>query len=338
MLEILVITIHPLTLYLTSNLIFSFIISTFFTPSFHRFSWPPRQRRHRQRRPGRRPRLSAEFPVPLRDNFSRCQHCPVYRSSMKKGAKRKARGEKGREEKEMRRRERKRKREQHGRIRKMFLKKKVKWWDEMTRIQTQIRQARDESSLTAKREDRCFMLRDVTLLRSVEKIRADARSAAHSEEGVPPPGGSYIAERGSCSRAVRLRCRPLALLMRDGEGDRDRQRQTDREAGRQDQTPVNTEGRWLTSRRLQRRSAPPFTLLMPPCNRPSMTMTMTHSHKSVQQLLEAWPYRLEWRGHDPAKKNLLHWCGLLCWQGLHVHTVGDSVQYIGHERETWRNT
>ena len=65
-----------------------------------------------------------------------------------------------------------------------------------------------------------------------------------------------------------------------------------------------------------------------------MTMTMTHSEKSGQQLLEAWPQRLESSGHDPAKKNLLHWCGLLCCQGLHVHTVDDSVQYMGHERNT----
>ena len=33
-----------------------------------------------------------------------------------------------------------------------------------------------------------------------------------------------------------------------------------------------------------------------------MTMTMTHSDKSVQQSLEAWPYKRERRGHDPAKK------------------------------------
>ena len=37
-------------------------------------------------------------------------------------------------------------------------------------------------------------------------------------------------------------------------------------------------------------------------NRADMTMTMTHSEKSVHQPLEAWPYRRERRGHDPAKK------------------------------------
>ena len=34
----------------------------------------------------------------------------------------------------------------------------------------------------------------------------------------------------------------------------------------------------------------------------SMTMTMTHSEKSIQQTSVAWPYRRERRGRDPAKK------------------------------------
>ena len=33
-----------------------------------------------------------------------------------------------------------------------------------------------------------------------------------------------------------------------------------------------------------------------------MTMTMTHSEKSVQQLSEAWPYRHERRVMTPRKK------------------------------------
>ena len=42
-------------------------------------------------------------------------------------------------------------------------------------------------------------------------------------------------------------------------------------------------------------------------------MTMTHSQKSVQQMLVAWPYRRERRGHDPAKNSLvkLVWLALL---------------------------
>ena len=36
-----------------------------------------------------------------------------------------------------------------------------------------------------------------------------------------------------------------------------------------------------------------------------MTMTMTHSEKSVQQLLEAWSYRHERRSHDPEKKKFV---------------------------------
>ena len=35
-----------------------------------------------------------------------------------------------------------------------------------------------------------------------------------------------------------------------------------------------------------------------------LTMTMTHSEKSVEQSLEAWPYRRERRVDDPAKKSV----------------------------------
>ena len=36
-----------------------------------------------------------------------------------------------------------------------------------------------------------------------------------------------------------------------------------------------------------------------------LSMTMTMTLKEVQHLsMEAWPYRRECRGHDPAKKNL----------------------------------
>ena len=44
-----------------------------------------------------------------------------------------------------------------------------------------------------------------------------------------------------------------------------------------------------------------------------MTVTVTHSKKSIQQSLVAWPYRCERRGHDPAKKSLLKlaWLALL---------------------------
>ena len=39
----------------------------------------------------------------------------------------------------------------------------------------------------------------------------------------------------------------------------------------------------------------------------TMTMTMTMTLREVQHLsMEAWPYRRECRGHDPAKKNLLY--------------------------------
>ena len=37
----------------------------------------------------------------------------------------------------------------------------------------------------------------------------------------------------------------------------------------------------------------------------TMTMTMTHSKKSIQQSSVAWPYRRERRGQDPAKRSLL---------------------------------
>ena len=45
----------------------------------------------------------------------------------------------------------------------------------------------------------------------------------------------------------------------------------------------------------------------------TMTMAMTHSEQTVQQSLEAWPYRRERRGRDPAKKSLLQlmWLALL---------------------------
>ena len=45
----------------------------------------------------------------------------------------------------------------------------------------------------------------------------------------------------------------------------------------------------------------------------TMSMTMTHSEKSAQQSLEAWPHRQERRGHDPVKKSLLQlmWLALL---------------------------
>ena len=46
----------------------------------------------------------------------------------------------------------------------------------------------------------------------------------------------------------------------------------------------------------QSRNNQPTTMTMP--------MTMTHSEKSVQQSLEAWPYRHKRRGRDPAKKSV----------------------------------
>ena len=37
----------------------------------------------------------------------------------------------------------------------------------------------------------------------------------------------------------------------------------------------------------------------------TMTMTMTMTLREVQHLsMEAWPYRQECRGHDPAKKRI----------------------------------
>ena len=38
--------------------------------------------------------------------------------------------------------------------------------------------------------------------------------------------------------------------------------------------------------------------------RMTMTMTMTHSEKSLIYQMKAWPYRQECRGHGPTKKNL----------------------------------
>ena len=48
---------------------------------------------------------------------------------------------------------------------------------------------------------------------------------------------------------------------------------------------------------------------------------MTHSKKSIQQSLVAWPYRRERRGHDPAKKSLLKlvWLALLA-RFAHTHS------------------
>ena len=55
-------------------------------------------------------------------------------------------------------------------------------------------------------------------------------------------------------------------------------------------------------------------------------VTMTMTLREVQPpSMEAWPYKQECRGHDPTKKNLLRWCGLLCWQVVHLNTVRDSV-------------
>ena len=77
----------------------------------------------------------------------------------------------------------------------------------------------------------------------------------------------------------------------------------------------------------------------------TMTMTMTHSEKSHIRRMKAWPYRQEWRGHDPTKKNLLYCWGLHFWQGVHKPTVKDSWRCIlswGGLRElktkTWNNT
>ena len=47
----------------------------------------------------------------------------------------------------------------------------------------------------------------------------------------------------------------------------------------------------------------PVAKLTPSSITMTITMTMTHSEKSVQQSLESWPYKRERRGHDPAKKS-----------------------------------
>ena len=67
----------------------------------------------------------------------------------------------------------------------------------------------------------------------------------------------------------------------------------------------------------------------------TMTITMTHSKKSIQQSLVAWPYRRERRGHDPTRMSLskLVWRALLARCAL-THTIDDSVQYIGSQVET----
>ena len=38
------------------------------------------------------------------------------------------------------------------------------------------------------------------------------------------------------------------------------------------------------------------------CASVTKTLTLTHSEKSIQQMLVAWPYRRERRGHDPREK------------------------------------
>ena len=57
----------------------------------------------------------------------------------------------------------------------------------------------------------------------------------------------------------------------------------------------------------------------------TMTMTMTHSEKSLIYQMKAWPYRQECRGHGPAKKNLFCWCNLLVWQVVQVQTVRGQI-------------
>ena len=60
-----------------------------------------------------------------------------------------------------------------------------------------------------------------------------------------------------------------------------------------------------------------------------------HSKKSIQQQSVAWPYKREWRGHDHHEKVCWSWWDLRCWQGVHLHTVDDSVQLHqtqNHER------
>ena len=62
-----------------------------------------------------------------------------------------------------------------------------------------------------------------------------------------------------------------------------------------------------------------------------------HWKKSVQQSLEAWPYKRECRGHNPMKKSVT--TDVACSIGkLYVHTVDDSVQCIDeHKRKTRRD-
>ena len=57
-------------------------------------------------------------------------------------------------------------------------------------------------------------------------------------------------------------------------------------------------------------------------------MTMTHSEKSNICQMKAWPSRQECRGHDPTKKESVLLMKLALWQGVHLHTVKDSVQCI----------
>ena len=65
----------------------------------------------------------------------------------------------------------------------------------------------------------------------------------------------------------------------------------------------------------------------------AITMTMTHSEKSVQQPSEAWPYRHERRRHDTTKKKSVT-SDVACSVGKVCTTADDSVQYIEHKRNT----
>ena len=76
-------------------------------------------------------------------------------------------------------------------------------------------------------------------------------------------------------------------------------------------------------------SSLPRSKLFHSCSNRAMTMTL----REVQHLsMEAWLYRRECRGHDPAKKRIC--CAdVACSVGkLCLHIVKDSVQNIGHER------
>ena len=67
-----------------------------------------------------------------------------------------------------------------------------------------------------------------------------------------------------------------------------------------------------------------------------MTMTMTHSEKSVQQSLEAWPYRHERRGHDPTKKSVR--AEVACTVGkVCTYTLLMTVCSTSNMRETRRD-